>query len=154
MPDDIEFRHDLFHGTADYYDRFRLGYPQPMLDDILGRVGLNGRGRLLDLACGTGQIAFALADAFAEVWAVDQEPDMISLVRDKAVAAGAGHVRPVVSAVRPAADHRLRLRAVPATDQRSHDRLASELSLRRTLAGDRSRVGQGDPVRLPRNRTS
>jgi len=97
VSDNIEFRPDLFRGTAGYYDRFRVGYPQPLLDDIVRRAAVTGDGRLLDLACGTGQIAFALADVFAEVWAVDQEPDMISLVRDKAVAAGADHVNPVVS---------------------------------------------------------
>jgi len=97
VSDDIEFRPDLFRGTAGYYDRFRVGYPQSLLEDIVRRAAVTGDGRLLDLACGTGQIAFALADVFPEVWAVDQEPDMISLVRDKAVAAGADHVNPVVS---------------------------------------------------------
>ncbi|WP_238012150.1 class I SAM-dependent methyltransferase [Dactylosporangium sp. AC04546] len=48
------------------------------------------RGRLLDLACGTGQLAFALQDSFAEIWAVDQELDMVRLVTAKA--ARGGHV--------------------------------------------------------------
>lgn len=38
---------------------------------------------MLDLACGTGQLAFPLADRFAETWAVDQEPDMIDFVQAK-----------------------------------------------------------------------
>ena len=52
----------------------------------MGRTGPSGRGRLLDLACGTGQLAFALRSPFAEVWAVDQEPDMVAVVRSKAAA--------------------------------------------------------------------
>ncbi|PZS31207.1 MAG: class I SAM-dependent methyltransferase, partial [Pseudonocardiales bacterium] len=98
MPDDVEFRSDLYQGTAEFYDRFRPGYPRSMLDDMVRRAAVSGRGRLLDLACGTGQVAFGLADAFSEVWAVDQEPDMIRLVRGKALPAGAGHVRAMVSA--------------------------------------------------------
>jgi SAM-dependent methyltransferase len=97
VPDAIEFDPDLFRGTAGYYDRFRLPYPREMMDDLLAWTQPTGRGRLLDLACGTGQITFAIADHFAEVWAVDQEPDMAAAVRAKARAAGAGHVRTVVS---------------------------------------------------------
>jgi len=97
MPDELEFRADLFEGTAERYDRFRIGYPRPLLDDLVRRAAVSGRGRLMDLACGTGQVAFELADSFAEVWAVDLEPDMIRLVREKVLAAGARHVSPMVS---------------------------------------------------------
>ncbi len=96
---DLEFRRDLFRGTARYYDRYRVPYPQSLIDDLAQRSGADGEGRLLDLACGTGQITFALQDRFAEVWAVDQEPDMVAVVREKAGAAGLGHIRPLTSAV-------------------------------------------------------
>jgi hypothetical protein len=33
--------------------------------------GADGSRRHLDLACGTGQISFAMQDRFAEIWAVD-----------------------------------------------------------------------------------
>lgn len=94
---DVEFASNLFRGTAADYDRFRVGYPQSMLDDLRCRAGVTGAGLLLDLACGTGQITFALSGAFREVWAVDQEPDMIALVREKAVAAGNAAIHPVVA---------------------------------------------------------
>ncbi len=97
VSDALEFDPDLYRGTAGYYDRFRVPYPQLMLDELLGLVQPSGRGRLLDLACGTGQITFAIAEQFAEVWAVDQEPDMIGVVRDKARVAGASQVRAVVA---------------------------------------------------------
>ena len=87
------FRRDLYRGTADYYDRFRLPYPQALTEDLAHRSGADGTGRLLDLACGTGQVCFALHVRFAEVWAVDQEPEMAARVRDKARAAGLPHVR-------------------------------------------------------------
>lgn len=79
------FRKDLYRGTAEYYDRFRPPYPAVLLDDLRARVPLDGTGRLLDLACGTGQVACALAPDFAEVWAVDQEPDAVEFGRRKAV---------------------------------------------------------------------
>ena len=95
---DLEFRRDLFRGTARYYDRFRVPYPQSLIDDLAERSAAGGQGRLLDLACGTGQLSFALHDRFGEVWAVDQEPDMITVVREKADAAGLRGIRPLISA--------------------------------------------------------
>jgi SAM-dependent methyltransferase len=91
--DDLEFRRDLFQGTAMYYDRFRVPYPRPLIEDLARRAGASGTGRLLDLACGTGQLAFALSGYFAEVWAVDQEPGMIEVAAQKKRAAGLGTMR-------------------------------------------------------------
>jgi SAM-dependent methyltransferase len=88
-----EFDPDLYRGTAGDYDRFRVAYPEAMIDGLLDATAPSGHGRLLDLACGTGQITFALAERFTEVWAVDQEPDMIELVRAKAEAIPDTHVR-------------------------------------------------------------
>jgi SAM-dependent methyltransferase len=96
---DLEFRRDLYRGTAGDYDRFRVPYPRSLIDDDLAeRSGATGQGRLLDLACGTGQVTFALASRFGEVWAVDQEPDMTSLVAEKARAAGLAHIQVLTSA--------------------------------------------------------
>jgi SAM-dependent methyltransferase len=58
---ELRYRKDLFKGTAEYYDRFRPPYPSVLLDDLRARVPILGTGRLLDLACGTGQVAFSLA---------------------------------------------------------------------------------------------
>jgi len=111
---DLEFRRDLYRGTARDYDRFRVPYPQSLIDDLALQCGADGRGRLLDLACGTGQVTFALAGRFAEVWAVDQEPDMTSLVARKAGAAGLGHLRVLTSSAEnlPAPDGSFSLIAI------------------------------------------
>ena len=98
MGDEARFAVDLYRGTADHYDRYRLPYSRTMLGDLTARAHVSGHGRLLDLACGTGQLAFPLRRRFAEVWAVDQEPDMVNLVRTKAAAMGEeAHIRPVLS---------------------------------------------------------
>ncbi len=83
-----EFATDLFAGTADYYAKYRDGYPDPMLDEIMITAEATGDGTLLDLACGTGQLAIPLAPRFADVWAVDQEPEMITVGAAEAARAG------------------------------------------------------------------
>ncbi|HZT66588.1 MAG TPA: methyltransferase domain-containing protein [Acidimicrobiales bacterium] len=90
-PDPV-FRSDLYIGTGDDYERFRPPYPQPLIRELVERASLSGGGRLLDLACGTGQIAFALSGHFDEVWAVDQEPDMIRVGASKARTLAVGHI--------------------------------------------------------------
>jgi SAM-dependent methyltransferase len=97
VDDEVRFAADLYRGTAGYYDRYRLPYPEVMIEDLARTAQVSGRGRLLDLACGTGQLTFPLRQRFADVWAVDQEPDMVEVVRVKAAAAGARNVRPIVA---------------------------------------------------------
>jgi len=97
VDDVVRFATDLYRGSAGYYDRYRLPYPEAMLADLIRRAEVSGRGRLLDLACGTGQLAFPLRRWFGEVWAVDQEPDMVQAVRAKATAQGVEDVRPIVA---------------------------------------------------------
>lgn len=96
MEAEPEFRPDLYRGTARFYDRVRVPYPAPLLDDLCRRTNARGQGRLLDLACGTGQLAFGLASRFAEVRAVDQEPEAIDLARTNARARRVRNVRWVV----------------------------------------------------------
>jgi SAM-dependent methyltransferase len=89
----LHFRTDLYRGTADYYERYRLPYPDAMLDDLVTRIGAAGDGRLLDLACGTGRLTFPLAARFAEVFGVDQEPDAIARATERAAERGLTNVR-------------------------------------------------------------
>lgn len=88
----MSFDADLYSDAAGDYDRYRLPYPPALLASLLGRV--SGRSRLMDLACGTGQLAFALCSHFSSTWAVDQEPSMVSAVAARNVAS----VRPVAAA--------------------------------------------------------
>lgn len=88
-----QFRTDLYQGTAEYYDRYRIPYPSSMVDDLVARAGLTGSGRLLDLACGTGRVAFAMFDHFSEVVAVDQEEESVSYAGSVAPERGAHRIR-------------------------------------------------------------
>src|SRR5437879_10482899 len=84
-----EEKRDLFKGTAWYYARYRPGYPGPFFAHIVERFRLNGTGRLLDLGCGTGQLALPLAARFQEVVGMDPEPEMLA---EAALQAGAAAV--------------------------------------------------------------
>src|ERR1700694_296251 len=92
MASEPQFRTDLYSGTARFYDDFRVPYPQYLLTDLCVTAKVTGAGQLLDIACGTGQISFGLWPHFAEVWAVDQELEMVELARVKASERGVKNV--------------------------------------------------------------
>jgi SAM-dependent methyltransferase len=98
MAGEPAFRKDLFVGTATYYDRFRPPYAPVLIDDVRARVPVGAGTRLLDLACGTGQVTFALAAQVAEVWAVDQEAEAVEFGARTATARGLTNIHWIAAA--------------------------------------------------------
>ena len=50
----------LFEGAAAYYARYRPKYPMAMFDRLVDRFDLGTLSSVLDLGCGTGQLALPL----------------------------------------------------------------------------------------------
>ncbi|HEV7454612.1 MAG TPA: class I SAM-dependent methyltransferase [Candidatus Saccharimonadales bacterium] len=71
----------LFTGTADYYDQYRPGVPQEVVDTILGAVATPIT--LLDLGCGTGRITEQFAPYFSETLGVEPEVEMRKIARKR-----------------------------------------------------------------------
>jgi ubiquinone/menaquinone biosynthesis C-methylase UbiE len=69
---DFAALYDVFYGDKPYDAEAKF------LDDLLRERGSERRGRLLDVACGTGQHAVRLADAGWTVVGVDQSAAMLT----------------------------------------------------------------------------
>ena len=88
------FPADTFSGTASYYARFRLPYPNALIEQLLAeRRGTSREESLLDLACGPGRLTLPLALSFRAVLAVDLESEMIEQARQDALRRGVTNVR-------------------------------------------------------------
>lgn len=72
---------DLFLGAAEYYAQYRRPYPPEVVSYIVDEFGLDGRGRLLDGGCGTGQVFSVLGRYFEEVVAFDADEEMLRHAR-------------------------------------------------------------------------
>lgn len=84
---------DLFASTAWYYARYRSGYPAAVFDLIRKRFDLDGSGGLLDLGCGTGEVARALHADAGEIVGVDISPEMIAEVERQCADQGIENAR-------------------------------------------------------------
>jgi ubiquinone/menaquinone biosynthesis C-methylase UbiE len=83
---------DLFASAVSYYERYRSGYPIAELDALAARIGLDGSGRVIDVGCGTGQVAVPLARHAGTVVAIDPLADMLAYGHRAARAAGVDNI--------------------------------------------------------------
>lgn len=97
MPQGWQWDKTLYLGSARYYTRGRLPYPPGLADAIADVLGLDGRGRLLDVGCGPGVIALRLAPLFEAVVGLDADADMLAEAERQATAMGIVNARWVLA---------------------------------------------------------
>lgn len=68
----------VFKGTAAYYAKYRQDYGIAFFDEVRAQYALDGRGTMLDLGCGTGQLALPLARDFERVVGIDVDAGMVA----------------------------------------------------------------------------
>lgn len=90
--EDWTWDESLFAGAAPYYERGRLPCSPAVADVFEHALGLDGRGRLLDVGCGPGTVARRLAHLFEAVVGLDPDAGMLAeaerLATDQEVANG------------------------------------------------------------------
>lgn len=81
------------------YAAFRPKYPTELIELLRIKFTPDGKGRLLDLGCGSGQITFLLAPYYKEVVAFDIDHKMIQEAKQRAAAQ---NVENIVWFIKPA----------------------------------------------------
>lgn len=93
MPDGWEWDPTLFKGSAVHYTRGRLPYAPGLAGTVARALGLDGRGRLLDVGCGPGTVLLALARYFTEAVGLDPDEDMLAEAERQAGRRGVTNAR-------------------------------------------------------------
>ncbi|KOG42531.1 class I SAM-dependent methyltransferase [Streptomyces resistomycificus] len=93
MPEGWQWDSTLFRGSAAYYERGRLPYAPGFAETLARALGLDGRGRLLDVGCGPGIVTLAMARFFTEAVGVDPDEDMLAEAARRAGRGGVPHAR-------------------------------------------------------------
>ncbi|MBG0831717.1 class I SAM-dependent methyltransferase [Planomonospora sp. ID67723] len=91
---DLGFRGEV----ADLYHRYRRGYPPAVIDSLVESFGLTGDDTVVDLGCGTGQLALPIARQVRAVVGLDPEPDMLLRARRAADEQGVANVSWMIGA--------------------------------------------------------
>jgi SAM-dependent methyltransferase len=84
--------------VAEFYARFRRGYPDAVVDRLVAALELDAGSRVLDIGCGTGQLTLPLAARTRAVVGVDVEADMLRHAHRAAAEAGATGITWVLGA--------------------------------------------------------
>jgi SAM-dependent methyltransferase len=83
----------IYQGSAAYYAPGRPPYSRALVPTLAAELSLDGSGRLLDVGCGPGVLAIALAGYFAEVIALDPDAEMLAEGARRASDAGITNIR-------------------------------------------------------------
>ncbi|MFF1546311.1 class I SAM-dependent methyltransferase [Streptomyces sp. NPDC058291] len=97
MPEAWQWDPTLFAGSAAYYQRGRLPYAAGFPEALATALGLDGRGRLLDVGCGPGVVLLAMARFFHEAVGVDPDQDMLAEAGRQAARRGVRNARLVAA---------------------------------------------------------
>jgi SAM-dependent methyltransferase len=88
----VSYDPTIYRGSAPHYAVGRPPY-SPGLEAVLAEaVGLDGRGRLLDVGCGPGVLALRLAHLFEAGVGLDPDPDMLTEAGRRAAEQGISNV--------------------------------------------------------------
>ncbi|GAB1818340.1 class I SAM-dependent methyltransferase [Herbidospora sp. RD11066] len=88
-----EWDDTLFRGAAAHYQRGRLPYAPGYPERLAALLGLDAGSRLLDVGCGPGTVALAMAPFAAEVIGLDPDDDMLAEAARQAARRGVTNVR-------------------------------------------------------------
>ncbi|MDQ6686164.1 MAG: class I SAM-dependent methyltransferase [Actinomycetota bacterium] len=82
----------LFSSAVTQYARYRTGYPPHEVAALADLLGLDHTKTVIDVGCGTGQLALPLSRYAGSVIAVDPVPEMLTLGRQTAQATNTSNI--------------------------------------------------------------
>jgi SAM-dependent methyltransferase len=85
-----------FDSTEQYYAQYRPDYGEAVVEYLVDRFAVDGDAQVLDLGCGTGQLAVPLAAHAGTVVGMDPNETMLAYARDRATEAAVENVTWVV----------------------------------------------------------
>lgn len=70
---------EMFNQAAEYYDKYRPGYPQEIIDSLISVTGITEGSDLLEIGCGSGKATQQLIGNCFNIWGIDPGEDLVRI---------------------------------------------------------------------------
>jgi len=74
---------EMFNQMADYYDKYRPGYSQEVIDTIIRKAGLSAGSKLLEIGSGSGKATSQFTNYGFEIHCIEPGIDLVAIGREK-----------------------------------------------------------------------
>lgn len=72
-----KFDPESYRCAYEYYVKYRPAIPEEVIDVIVKHFDIKPTDRVLDIGCGTGQVALAMEGKCGEMFCLDSDPEML-----------------------------------------------------------------------------
>lgn len=70
---------EMFNQAAEYYDKYRPGYPQEIIDSLISVTGITEDSNLLEIGCGSGKATEQLTGNGFNILGIDPGEDLVRI---------------------------------------------------------------------------
>lgn len=74
---------EMFNLAAEYYDKYRPGYPQEIIDSLISVTGISECSDLLEIGCGSGKATGQLIGNGFNILGIDPGEDLIRIGNER-----------------------------------------------------------------------
>lgn len=74
---------EMFNQAAEYYDNYRPGYPQEIVDSIISATGIIKSSDLLEIGCGSGKATGQLIGNGFNILGIDPGEDLVRIGNER-----------------------------------------------------------------------
>lgn len=74
---------EMFNQAAEYYDKYRPGYPQEIIDSLISATGITKVSDLLEIGCGSGKATGQLIGNDFNILGIDPGEDLVRIGNER-----------------------------------------------------------------------
>ena len=74
---------EMFNQAAEYYDKYRPGYPEEIIDSLISVTGISKGSGLLEIGCGSGKATEQFAGNGFNILGIDPGEDLVRIGNER-----------------------------------------------------------------------
>ena len=74
---------EMFNQVAEYYDKYRPGYPEEIIDSLISVTGISNGSDLLEIGCGSGKATAQFVGNGFNILGIDPGEDLVRIGNER-----------------------------------------------------------------------